>query len=97
MPDPVTDLGVDLIRAERERQITHEGYTPDHDKAHTAQTFVDAAIAYAYTLRSLWPWDQATFKPEAEDPTDDATVRDLVKAGALIAAAIDRHLAGQES
>lgn len=90
--------GADLITAERRRQVEEEGYTPDHDDDHGTE-LVPAAIAYALastpkeweeddeTPDSLrwWPWDSASFKPSGD-------VRDLVKAGALIAAEIDRRL-----
>lgn len=39
---------------------------------------------------ALWPWDRASWKPSPDDQ-----VRDLVKAGALIAAEIDRLQAAQ--
>ena len=35
------------------------------------------------SIRREWPWDKESFKPTT-------SLRDLVKAGALIAAAIDR-------
>jgi hypothetical protein len=88
-----TDLGVDLIRAERERQITHEGHTPAHDREHSHSDLLDAALAYIKVQPDLWPWEPASFKPAHPEPhsyCDDGCIRDLVKAGALIAAAIDR-------
>ncbi|MBB3041181.1 hypothetical protein [Nocardioides soli] len=94
-----TDLGVDLIRAERERQIVDEGYTPDHDRAHSHSDLLDAALAYIKVQPHLWPWHLSTFKPahdEPHDDCDDRCIRDLVKAGALIAAAIDRLLDDQK-
>jgi hypothetical protein len=39
--------GVDLIAMERERQIKKEGWTPEHDNAHTGFQLTLAAIAYA--------------------------------------------------
>jgi hypothetical protein len=84
--------GVELIAAERFRQVDAEGWTPEHDDTHTAAELARAAISYIAVAVSLkrtkagwmWPWDAADFKRE-EDP-----VRNLVKAGALIAAEIDR-------
>ena len=83
----------DLITAERERQISAEGYTPDHDLGR-AHALVDAAKCYLRagsqkpgTVPIGWPWADHYWKPTG-DP-----VRDLTKAGALIAAAID-SLAG---
>jgi hypothetical protein len=90
MPFTPQPLGVDLIREERERQITHEGYTPEHDLDHEADDFVLAAMAYLLGDEAQWPWTPDTFKPT--QPINDLHVRDLVKAGALIAAAIDRAL-----
>lgn len=53
----------------------------------TASDLVAAAAAYMYTSATLWPFDEAAFQPIG-DPVDD-----LAKAGALIAAALDLHLA----
>lgn len=62
------------VRAERLAQTTREGYTPEHDDAHTNGALSQAAAAYAYvgpdgqTNRlgqavALWPWDAAYWKP----------------------------------
>lgn len=96
--------GAQRIAAERRRQIEVEGYTPEHDAEHDGD-LIAAAKAYAtaaygvinadadwpwnYNYRGInadayWPWDYASWKPSA-DP-----VRNLEKAGALIAAEIDR-------
>lgn len=82
--------GAEAIAAERQRQIDVEGYTPEHDAGHYVETYLEAAEAYIQTARGnpnigelTWPWELATFKPTFGR-------RDLVKAGALIAAAIDR-------
>lgn len=85
--------GVDLIAAERIRQIIEEGRTRAHDDQHTRAEMVSAALCYAlaYTPRSppgtgivvQWPWDQRWWKPSDR-------IRNLAKAGALIAAEIDR-------
>ena len=90
--------GVELIREERLRQITEEGWTAEHDDTHDKGEMVQAAVCYAYaeclqalglkpenaTNRQRWPWAFIWWKPSL-DP-----VRNLVKAGALIAAEIDR-------
>lgn len=79
--------GVMMIAEERQRQLTAEGYTSTHDEEHEMEELAFAAATYAlpspYRQNHLWPdgWD---FKP---GPT---RVRELVKAGALIAAEIDR-------
>ena len=81
--------GSELIREERLRQITKEGWTQDHDKQHDVWEFVEAARAYLMIYDNniertwIWPWTGGFFKPK------DA-IKDLVRAGALIAAAIDR-------
>lgn len=86
--------GVDLIAAERQRQIDAEGWTPEHDAEHDRDDLALAAVGYATPphLRPLsggaprwWPWERRFWKP-----TPDDRVRELVKAGALIAAEIDR-------
>ncbi|MBR5395751.1 MAG: hypothetical protein IK144_11845 [Bacteroidaceae bacterium] len=101
--------GIELIAEERQRQIDVEGYSEQHDSQHKASELIYAAIAYVESakigincaetgntneheimMRKVeigrdypFGWD---FKPSTD-------VRDLVKAGALIAAAIDRILA----
>lgn len=99
--------GIELITAERERQISQEGWTPEHDDGHDLGEMSDAAACYAMLASAnvrgaiadewpatmlngfndsllSWPWDDEWWKP-SDDP-----VRNLVKAGALIAAEIDR-------
>ena len=84
--------GVALIAAERARQINAEGWSPAHDAEHTDGELACAAACYAvppgYKLRErtppfLWPWEESWWKPGDR-------VRELTKAGALIAAEIDR-------
>lgn len=101
MREDVMTFGVDLIAAERKRQIEVEGYTPEHDKFHLGYDLCAAATCYLEfydwdpTTKSLrpsmlWPWTQGSWKPsKAEDPKERA-IRNLTKAGALIAAEIDR-------
>ncbi len=94
--------GCELIAEERARQINVEGWTPEHDDQHTGGQMARAAACYAdvatvnvcdpecpmedllNTMAEFWPWDEAWMKPSS-DP-----IRNLVKAGALIAAEIDR-------
>ena len=83
--------GAELITAERKRQIEEEWYDAEHDDGRSEQ-LTDAAIAYAlasegapgHGLNGFWPWADAAWKPTPDDHR-----RELVKAGALIAAAID--------
>lgn len=89
------------VIAERARQVSAEGWTPEHDAAHQVGTLASAAACYAVVASSLivdypagtpppaWPWDDAWWKP-----TDRR--RNLVKAGALILAEIERLDRAQE-
>lgn len=100
--------GIELIAAERKRQIEVEGWTAEHDAEHWNGSLVKAATCYAngsklfertfgnesnrVTLRfDLWPWNEKWWKP-SDDTTTEGQIRNLVKAGALIAAEIDRKL-----
>ncbi|HFK1846072.1 hypothetical protein [Pseudomonas aeruginosa] len=84
------------VQAERRRQITAEGWTPDHDDAHSHGEMARAAACYALAgssapndgtaalLVSLaWPWDEQWWKPSTAR-------RDMVKACALGLAEIER-------
>lgn len=103
--------GIELISAERERQISKEKFTANHDDAHDARELANASRAYLkhYCHRAWvwtnelgmpgivdgvasyreekppgeWPWNDEDWKPKS--PIDD-----LIKAGALIAAELDR-------
>lgn len=113
--------GAGLIATERARQVSAEGWTPEHDDQHADFQLAQAARAYLWAARqtsigleserlpldlptanhnpwngraleagsfawpvSQWPWESSWWKP-SDDP-----IRNLVKAGALIAAEIDR-------
>ena len=39
--------GIDLIAEERQRQISVEGWTPQHDDTHTDNSLAKAAACYA--------------------------------------------------
>lgn len=96
--------GAQQIADERARQKGTEGYESAHDDTHTDGAIAFAAVAYALPddrrkhasfaancgdelkdVPFLWPWEIADWKP-----TPGNRVRELVKAGALIAAEIDR-------
>jgi len=86
--------GASLIATERRRQIEAEGWTPEHDAEHHRDGLAIAAACYATPARLrdirggypyMWIWARRFWKP-----TPDDRVRELVKAGALIAAEIDR-------
>ena len=87
------------VLAERERQKAVEGWTPEHDDEHETGELATAARAYVahatnyaghidagYRTQeppSYWPWARGWWKPKDRR-------RDLVKAGALILAEIER-------
>ena len=85
--------GIELIADERQRQISEEWWTPEHDDEHRAGQLAAAAAVYAipraqrqrFLIFGYWPWKESWYKPTPND-----RVRELVKAGALIAAEIDR-------
>lgn len=87
---------IELIAKERERQINIEGWTPEHDAKHDKGELALAAAGYALAeeLREesndnfapyWWPWENRYWKPTPND-----RIRELVKAGALIVAEIER-------
>ena len=83
--------GAALIAAERCRQIDIEGWTAKHDDIYDSGELLDAAVDYVESAHTpeispppRWPWARSYWKL-SRDP-----VRNLVKAGALIAAEIDR-------
>lgn len=97
------DNGLKLITVERCRQVYAEGWTPEHDDEHQEGALAQAAAVYAAPqgtrararypaaifgeAPTMWPWDDSWWKPTPGD-----RIRELVKAGALIAAEIDRLL-----
>lgn len=97
----MTKTGIELITDERLRQINEEGYDYRHDDSHNRGELAGAAAWYAMnainyvdtinltaTLKgkdhhTLWPWADEWYKPKTP-------LHDLIRAGALIAAEIDR-------
>lgn len=84
--------GVELIADERHRQVEAEGYDAAHDADHDEGELESAAIAYLLAAdpdaaAEFWPWDAAGYKPSTD------SISNLVKAGALVAAEIDRLVA----
>lgn len=80
------------VVAERQRQKTIEGWTPEHDDEHCNGELAMAAVCYINETGTVnrnggkpwgWPWDASWWKPNARR-------RNLVKAGALILAEIER-------
>lgn len=80
--------GVDLIAEERRRQIEIEGYDAEYDSHDSPYNLVAAAISYAMydvnpeAAQTVWPWESKYFKPKDSQ-------RNYVRAGALMAAALD--------
>lgn len=98
--------GASLIAAERARQIEIEGWSPEHDDQHKHGELAEAAGSYCdlaayqsavpstpnnYGRPLGWPFESHWWKP-SEDP-----IRNLVKAGALLAAEIDRLQRAKEN
>jgi len=94
------------VLAERRRQVEAEGWTPEHDEENSGGEMAKAAAVYAlcsaepgpsravmdefkaynsvpFKIRNRWPWSEDWLKPTSRR-------RDLVKAGALILAEIER-------
>lgn len=96
-----------MIGDERVRQIDHEGYDAAHDDTEKPGALTMAAICYATMAASSnamrnqlrtglpsgghWPWDPQYWKPGKMNSNMDRII-ELKKAGALIAAEIDRLL-----
>ncbi|WP_256704453.1 hypothetical protein [Burkholderia pseudomallei] len=87
----LTDAARDML-AERRRQVEAEGWTPEHDDQYQHGAIALAAacyaanaggVAWADPLPSFWPWMHNWWKPTTPR-------RDLVKAGALILAELER-------
>ncbi|HEL7748804.1 TPA: hypothetical protein UL761_000308 [Stenotrophomonas maltophilia] len=91
--------GVQAIAIERQRQMAAERFTSTHDEQYQRGELAKAAVAYAQLAAmeldagtrghigwlnppAIWPWEAHWWKPV------DAR-RDLVRAGALIAAQLD--------
>ena len=91
--------GIEIISEERQRQILVEGWTYEHDDRHFKGDLAAAANEYVFYaacqsalkediiknyIPAYWPWETELWKPS------DNPIRNLAKAGALIAAEIDR-------
>lgn len=91
---------IEEIAAERARQMGAEGWSAEHDDEHSNGALAAAAATYAAhaalasrdgadttlgreAVFGWWPWDWSWWKPTNRR-------RDLVKAGALIVAEIER-------
>ncbi|MFI8608550.1 hypothetical protein ACIGFL_09530 [Pseudomonas sp. NPDC077649] len=113
---PAKDIHTPAARdvlAERQRQITAEGWTPDHDAEHDGGELAAAGAAYALHAADhlhpysqgdggdeapdCWPWhNEVAGRGEGPVRTEPAwwkpgaPRRNLIKAGALILAEIER-------
>lgn len=97
--------GLALIAAERERQVSGEGFNDQYDDRWEKDELAWAAASYAvpndsavrrveledgwakFTLSPTWPW-----MPDDDKRLKGTRVQNLTKAGALIAAELDRLL-----
>lgn len=98
--------GIQIIEEERERQVFQENFTAEHDRTeHPDGDLISAAISYCIfawwrtckscgwtrsmvldiIMETWFPWSSEWWKPSENDQ-----IRNLAKAGALIAAEIDR-------
>ncbi len=98
--DTTTKATADVL-AERERQIQHEGWTPEHDDEHDSGDLARAAAAYADDAALRLEGAPADIVSGPGDPPemwpwDEASWkpgeprRMLVKAAALLLAEIER-------
>jgi len=95
----MSESGANQILSERLRQLEAEGWSANHDDAFQEGELIQAAIAYVLATTSdcccvggmaenteafaWWPWNITNWKPKDR-------LSNLVRAGALIAAEIDR-------
>ena len=90
---PLSRAEHDVI-SERRRQVEAEGWTPEHDDLNVDGEIAAAGACYALSggdwtnklitpLTVIWPWNVRWWKPKDRR-------RDLVRAGALIIAEIER-------
>ena len=81
------------ILNERRKQIGR-GFTLQHDLEHSLEEMASAAAAYLLNLAEFWPWEKSAFKPAR----DLGVAReDVIKAAAILLAAIDAEDAGVEA
>lgn len=87
---------LDLIKAERERQINSEGFTPEHDDAYGNGELTRAATSYIWHgtpmapandpsgVPATWPWPTDCWKPRDRRSN-------LLRGGALCLAEKDKR------
>jgi hypothetical protein len=82
---------IEDVLAERQRQISAEGWTLEHDDQHRVGELAAAGACYALSTTiypdtdwgHCWPWNGEWWKPTTNR-------RNLIKAAALIIAEIER-------
>jgi len=97
----IRNSALNAIAIERQRQIEVEGWSSGHDDEHDDYQMARAAACYALNagrhhtdedffdsvssvaISHSWPWDRSWWKPKDRRS-------DLVRAGALIVAEIER-------
>lgn len=89
------EKAIELVIAERKRQIEKEGWSIEHDDNHTRHELACAGAYYAVpqivrnhlddSLIHLWPWEEEAFKP-----TPGNRLRELTKATSLLIAEMER-------
>lgn len=88
----MSNKALEDVIAERRRQQEVEGWHPDHDDDYKACELAVASACYALYSDAfpnagqppkVWPWDASRWKPKNYRA-------DLVRAGALILAEIER-------
>ncbi len=85
----INKTGLRHIADERAKQLEKYNWDAENDDQYTYGSLIHAAICYAaegYFTKDLdivWPWEDAWWKPGDK-------IANLSKAGALIAAEIDR-------
>jgi hypothetical protein len=98
--------GLERITEERMRQVEKEGWDVHHDSGHKRGELARAAAVYALPAKFrelkpngnavLFPWNRSWYKPASNIDKNgnydnaEERIRELEKAGALIAAEIDR-------
>lgn len=93
--------GAMVIARERTRQVEKKGWSAEHDAQHIKGELALAGACYAFdyvgnaydnegcvqVAGDFWPWEGGSMKTTHGD-----AIKQLTKAGALIAAEIDRLL-----
>lgn len=90
MSNETTGWAMNLVLAERQRQVDEEGYTASHDDEHNREELEQAARAYSMAYETsdtppyMWPWSEDAWNPKDR-------LSNLVRAAALFLAESDRE------